>query len=521
MGLFENFPYTNFQQMNLDWLLRKIKEISGTVNNINDTINDSVNTIIQQLATDGSLGELIKQNAWYTNKKIVAYGDSSGTYENNFVDILINTFGVNITNRCIGGTTLSKLRSGINPDYESNSGYQMIQQATDLSNFDYCLIIYGINDWQAYQQITSNTFSDVNTYEFCASEIIRMINTKAPNCIPLFIFPWFCYRTNFSFGTIAPNGCSLEAYINKGIEICEKNNVPYINMYSLTGVNSSNYTSFLINNNPSYVHANALLGLEAAWIFLQNMQNTGRCHGDNWSNNLVGAYPGNLSVNPSEYNNASGKLPVYPSRKFNDAGSCMQLQSVSENNRVLMRFCGYAHQAFSVKFFTSSNGSITQSASVSVSAGWFDMYVDLPNGTYVTPAITAGTPAGVLFWGLGIFVQGAAGRDGMSELIPYQTSGGLLTWQSSGSYYCSNGFIHFPSAMVTTTQQINAGTALLTGLFPYMMQKEVAFRNGTDVGFLASLQHSIYVQSDLPNARQFLMTSFDVPLDMYSPNKIS
>lgn len=517
MGLFENFPYTNFQQMNLDWLLRKIKEMANVVDNITDTISDTINSILTEMGNDGTLAELIKQNAWYSDKKIVAYGDSSGTASNNFVDILTDTFKLNITNRCIGGTTLSQLRTGINPDYENNSGYQMIQQATDLSSFDYCLIIYGINDWQTHQQIASNDFNDATTYEYCASEIIRMINTKAPNCVPIFIFPWFCYRTDFALGTIAPNGCSLEAYINKGIEICEKNNTPYINMFTLTGVNATNYTTFLKNDSPAYVHANALLGLEAAWIFLQNMQCTGRCHGDNWSNNLVSAYPGNLSVTPSEYSNASGKLPVYPARKFSNVGNCMQVQTVSENDRVLMRFCGYAHQNFSVKFFTSKNGNITQSASIPVSAGWFDMYVDLPNGTYVTPAITAGSAAGVLFWGLGIFVQGAAGRNGMSELINFR-GGGMLTWNSTGSYYCSNDMIHFPSAVVTTTQQIAAGTAILGGLFPDMMQKEVAFRNGVDVGFLAAVHHSIYTQTLIPNSRQFTFPGFSVPLDMYAPN---
>ena len=520
MGLFENFPYSNFQQMNLDWLLRKIKEMGNVVDNITDTINDAVNSALKEMAADGTLAELIKQNAWYTDKKIVAYGDSSGTASNNFIDILTDIFKLNITNRCIGGTTLSQLRTGINPDYENNSGYQMIQQATDLSSFDYCLIIYGINDWQTYQPITSNDFEDVNTYEYCASEIIRMINTKAPNCVPVFIFPWFCYHTNFSLGTIAPNGCSLEAYINKGIEICEKNNIPYINMYTLTGVNATNYATFLRNDSPAYVHANALLGLEAAWIFLQNMQCTGRCHGNNWSDNLVSAYPGNIAVYPAEHDNTGGKLTVYPARKFSNAGNCMQIKTVSDNDRVLVRFKGYAHQPFSVTFYTSKNKSITQSRAIPVSAGYFDMYVDLPNGEYVTPAVKANTEGGVLLWGLGFYVQGASGARGMSQLITF-SGGNNLTWKSTGSYYCADNMIHFPSAIAITKQEIAAGTALLGGLFPDLMQKEVAFRTGNDIGIIAAVHHTIYTQTALPSARQIVFPGFSVPLDMYSPISIS
>ena len=69
MGLFENFPYTNFQQMNLDWLLRKIKEMANVVDNITDTISDTINSILTEMGDDGTLAELIRQNAWYTNKK--------------------------------------------------------------------------------------------------------------------------------------------------------------------------------------------------------------------------------------------------------------------------------------------------------------------------------------------------------------------------------------------------------------------------------------------------------------------
>lgn len=38
MGLFEQFPYANFHELNLDWILAKIKELDEKVDNIEDRI---------------------------------------------------------------------------------------------------------------------------------------------------------------------------------------------------------------------------------------------------------------------------------------------------------------------------------------------------------------------------------------------------------------------------------------------------------------------------------------------------
>ena len=38
MGLFEQFPYANFHELNLDWILKKIKELDEKVDSIEDRI---------------------------------------------------------------------------------------------------------------------------------------------------------------------------------------------------------------------------------------------------------------------------------------------------------------------------------------------------------------------------------------------------------------------------------------------------------------------------------------------------
>lgn len=75
MGLFEQFPYTNFHELNLDWLLERMKEIAGRMTTVEDTIAElrremdeffddlnlqtEVNRKIDEMAEDGSLLAII------------------------------------------------------------------------------------------------------------------------------------------------------------------------------------------------------------------------------------------------------------------------------------------------------------------------------------------------------------------------------------------------------------------------------------------------------------------------------
>lgn len=43
MGLFEQFPYSNFHELNLDWILQKIKELDEKVDSIEDRILQQAN----------------------------------------------------------------------------------------------------------------------------------------------------------------------------------------------------------------------------------------------------------------------------------------------------------------------------------------------------------------------------------------------------------------------------------------------------------------------------------------------
>lgn len=48
MGLFEQFPYSNFHELNLDWILKKIKELDEKVDSIEDRILKKANAYTDQ-----------------------------------------------------------------------------------------------------------------------------------------------------------------------------------------------------------------------------------------------------------------------------------------------------------------------------------------------------------------------------------------------------------------------------------------------------------------------------------------
>ena len=42
MGLFDQFPYTNFHELNLDWIINEMKKLREDFNNLPDSIIDKL-----------------------------------------------------------------------------------------------------------------------------------------------------------------------------------------------------------------------------------------------------------------------------------------------------------------------------------------------------------------------------------------------------------------------------------------------------------------------------------------------
>lgn len=66
MAIFDNFPYTNFHELNLDWLIKKMKEVDDDVNNV---IEDAENIVAQ--------AETIVSDAEHYSDESKAYAEAS------------------------------------------------------------------------------------------------------------------------------------------------------------------------------------------------------------------------------------------------------------------------------------------------------------------------------------------------------------------------------------------------------------------------------------------------------------
>lgn len=52
---FENFPYTNFHDLNLNWVIARVKEMYEYVQNIGDTIDTKVVELFNEALASGRI----------------------------------------------------------------------------------------------------------------------------------------------------------------------------------------------------------------------------------------------------------------------------------------------------------------------------------------------------------------------------------------------------------------------------------------------------------------------------------
>ena len=61
MGLFDQFPYTNFHELNLDWVLQKIKELGSVYDNIDNQITKIVTDYLDKFIEGGDLEKIVTE----------------------------------------------------------------------------------------------------------------------------------------------------------------------------------------------------------------------------------------------------------------------------------------------------------------------------------------------------------------------------------------------------------------------------------------------------------------------------
>lgn len=76
MGLYEHFPYSNYHELNLDWILTKVKEIQSTIDTINSwketfsaSINQQIANLITQVNTEFNQLKIDIENEFTTYRK--------------------------------------------------------------------------------------------------------------------------------------------------------------------------------------------------------------------------------------------------------------------------------------------------------------------------------------------------------------------------------------------------------------------------------------------------------------------
>lgn len=378
-----NIIISNAEKMSIDIseLGEKFNELKKYVDNYFSSLNlsDEVYNNIVRLLNEGALN-FIEYN-WLSNKKIVVYGDSSGTYENNFVERLKNTYKLDITNRCIGGTTLSVLEPGINPSYEFNSGYQLIAESSDLNNFDVVMLSYTINDWQTNQKIYSETLNDSHSVSYCAEQIINKIQEKNPNASIVFILPWYCYKKFESSSPINLRGCSLNAYGNAVIECCLRCGANYINLYNT--VNEKTYTHLLIDNDGTFVHCNDALSDIVCRQIIQ-------CAGQ-YSVDVNGANIYNTILNKNYLSLDEFLTTKAPALKISTEGSMPECVNPNKSNTILVKFSGWARETTSkIGFRVYANNKSLQTiglTNVTKTPTYFEMYKRIPYAEKITPSV--------------------------------------------------------------------------------------------------------------------------------------
>ena len=246
MGFWEQFPYTNFHEMNLNWLIKKMKNLEDRVNDIKTT-------------------EPVKKvNAFLNGKKILCVGDSTAAEPNSAVRFLKDFLpDATITN-------VAKSGASITPLYNNN----VIDQLTpdNVANSEVIIITAGINDWQNSVEIDS-----LKTH---VTNVLLRIFDYSPTPLVIWCTPFSSYR---NFGahkepTVNYRNLKIKDYCRAISDVCEDFGCMVVDLYKISGCNQRNYRALLDESNSTgiFVHPNKFfaqrMAAQLAYISVSNYQ---------------------------------------------------------------------------------------------------------------------------------------------------------------------------------------------------------------------------------------------------------
>lgn len=266
--MFENFPYTNFHELNLDWILDRMKKNSEDQEALKKYVDEVFSGI------NNNQGE-----GWLKNKKIVVYGDSTTQIENSYIKKL-SDYGAIITNRGVYGTAI--VTNG-----DKTGAIDLIPKADDLDNFDYIFMCYGANDlggWDYNFPFETSIEQSDNYLNYCLETIFNFLKTKT--CYPIFVLPPIVHQDSWGEAqTNAYNGSTQDLFNDTVVAMCEQYHIEYFNLFTLCPVNHENYTYWYLqdNNQGIWIHPNNRLNTVIFNQILSRNSNNGYCYPGEWT----------------------------------------------------------------------------------------------------------------------------------------------------------------------------------------------------------------------------------------------
>lgn len=196
--MWNKYPYTNFHELNADWILLKLKEIEETGQDNMKTLKEALNGIpttvtekINELLESGQLAEEIEKinlglsylNA-LENKHILIMGDSISdtncasryiSWVVPFMELCKNISGCKVTNSSVSGNTTLNVYTRL--------------QTLDISDVDIIIFFVGTNDYG--KQTTIGGMNDTNstTYNGALNSMYNYICNTNSDAQVFFISP--------------------------------------------------------------------------------------------------------------------------------------------------------------------------------------------------------------------------------------------------------------------------------------------------------------------------------------------
>lgn len=235
--------------------------LTGNYNGQIAALDDRIDDLETAVTT---INRNVNVSNYFKGKKVVVYGDSIAMTSYNWPSVLSGTYGIDVTNRAVGGDFLTR------PGVEGHiPGIDQIIAATDLDTFDICLIAYGTNDWQISR--------DAHLFASTIKEAIKKFDGM--HCEPIFILPPFGYKEwtiNSETCNYNQKGQSIEAFVDLAIDVCEAFNKKYVNLYQLFPAYVDSWQAFL-RNETIRLHPTQLGGQIIAQVIANACFNTGKC----------------------------------------------------------------------------------------------------------------------------------------------------------------------------------------------------------------------------------------------------